>query len=449
MSIVELQPVCTTPLDESLPRLRRFVSEFTGVVHATSETLHTADEFRLVSIGCELADTQDIIGTSFSDPTGSSQLDRGAALAATIGEALERYSASYLPPGAHVILASARDLGPEAVDPAQFALFSEAQHADPEFPYERFIDTTVIRWVRGFELPSGQPKYLPLQLTYMPWHFRQSDEAAIGHATSSGIACGPTLEEAILTGLLEVIERDAVMLTWYNRLSLPRLEWTGHAGLTALAERYFEPAGLRYTAVDLSVFLGVPTAFGVVRGHPGVVGAIGVGAGSAPTVEVAWRKALAEAFSVQRWIRDRALEAPERVGLDADEIATFTDHCLYYVTHDRAELTSFLDASPETVDVGGVGPLEGDTVLGQIEAIMRRLHARGVTAYAVDITAPDVRDAGFAVAHVIAPELCPLDVLAGVRFLGARRLYTAAYESGLVPAPLTGDDLNPLPHPFP
>ena len=134
---------------------------------------------------------------------------------------------------------------------------------------------------------------------------RARTKAAIGHATSSGLACGATLEEAVLAGLLELVERDAFMLVWHNRLSLPLLDWSADPEVVELDRRYFAPTGLDYSAVDLSVFLDVPTVLGVVHGPPAQLGALGVGAASAPTVAGAWRKALAEAFSVQRWVRDR------------------------------------------------------------------------------------------------------------------------------------------------
>ena len=65
-----------------------------------------------------------------------------------------------------------------------------------------------------------------------------------------------------------------------------------------------------------------------------------------------------------------------------------------------------------------------------------RLARHGLSAYAVDVTSPDVRSLGLCVARVVAPELCALDVSHRARFLGGTRLYTAAHEAGLVPAPL-------------
>jgi ribosomal protein S12 methylthiotransferase accessory factor len=446
--VLELRPVMPTPPAATLPRLRSFVSPLTGVVRGLSETLAAPGELRLVSIGCELAEGVPTIGTQLESYTGSEHWSRAAAEAAAIGEALERYSGSYIP-HERVVVTSAADLGDEAVDPNRFALFSDDQYACSGFPFQRFRPETVVGWVEGFSVPDGRRAFLPAQLVFMPWERCRPDEVRVGHATSSGLACAATLEEAILTGLLEVVERDAVMLTWHNRLSLPLLDWSGDDELVRLDRRYFAPSGLRYSAVDLSIFLDVPTVLGVVHGPPGCLGALGVGAASAPRVADAWRKALAEAFSVCRWVADRALEEPELLGRPANSIQSFDDHTLYYADEERARLASFLDAAGEGRDAAGVEPLEGDNVLELIEAVCSRLAARGASAYAVDVTSPDVAAAGLSVVHVLAPELCQLDVVEGARFLGGTRLYDAAFEVGLVPRPLAPVDLNPDPHPFP
>ena len=126
--MVELRPVPPTPPAATLPRLRSFVSPLTGVVHSLAETLAAPDEVRLVSIGCELADGVLTIGSALESYTGSEHWDRDAAEAAAIGEALERYSGSYVPEE-RLVVASAADLGRDAVDPECFALFSAGQYA--------------------------------------------------------------------------------------------------------------------------------------------------------------------------------------------------------------------------------------------------------------------------------------------------------------------------------
>src|SRR5262249_55993791 len=131
---VELRPVTPTPASETLPRLRSFVSPLTGVVRGLSETLAAPDELRLVSIGCELAEGSATIGTSLDSYTGSEHWSRDAAEAAAIGEALERYSGSYVP-AERIIVASADELGSDAVDPERFSLFPEEQYPRAAFPF--------------------------------------------------------------------------------------------------------------------------------------------------------------------------------------------------------------------------------------------------------------------------------------------------------------------------
>lgn len=448
MSATELAPVRPTSPAAALPRLRTFVSPFSGVVRTVDETLAAPDEPRLVGFTCGLAEGERTVGAPVERHAGSENVLRDAAEAASIGEALERYSASFVPP--HRLVVGPASLLSGAVDPRRFALFHESQYADPLFPFRPFGPETVISWVAGFELPAGEPAYLPAQLAFFAWgRGRSPADAQIAYTTSSGLACAPTLEEAVLAGLLEQVERDAVMLAWYDRLSLPLLDWSRDPELARIDARYFAPTGLRYSAVDLSVFLGIPTVLGVVHGAPGEVAALGIGAAAAPTVGVAWRKALAEAFAVRRWVRDQALERPDDLDLAPAEIRNFDGHTLFYAHPDRAVKAAFLDASPERRDTREVTPLRGSNVLERIEAVCAELAPRHVSAYAVDVTSPDVRSAGFRVARVIAPELCQLDVVERARFLGGTRLYEAAYEAGLVDRPLPHAELNPDPHPFP
>ena len=44
------------------------------------------------------------------------------------------------------------------------------------------------------------------------------------HADSNGCAAGNTLEEAIVQGFLELVERDSYAIWWYNRLQRPEVD---------------------------------------------------------------------------------------------------------------------------------------------------------------------------------------------------------------------------------
>jgi ribosomal protein S12 methylthiotransferase accessory factor len=444
---VQLQAVMPSTARETLPILKTFVSPYTGIVQAVAEFLRTPDEPNLITYAASLSQGEPVIGPMRGSHTGGTHWDRDSALAAALGEAIERYSASYIPQG-ELVTTSASRLNGKAPAPDRFALFHPRQYEVEDFPFVPFTDETVISWVRGFSLTTGEEAYLPARLVFMGSNLASSPEALIGYPTSNGVACGASAEEAILRGLLEIVERDAFVIAWYNRLSLPLLDCLGDAALEAIDAR-FATAGLSYAAVDLSGFFGIPVVLGVAHGAPGELGALGVGAGSAATVQEAYRKALAEAFSVHTHTRDAVYENPDAIPGSPSEINTFDDHIFFYATEKRAALASFLDSSPERRPTAEVPPLPGSNLKEQIEAATELVARRGVSVYAVDVTSPDVRPSGLVVMRVISPELCPLDVVDRARYLGGTRLYRAAVEAGLAPKPLEYDDLNRYPHPFP
>jgi ribosomal protein S12 methylthiotransferase accessory factor len=435
-----------TPVGSALERLEQAVSPLAGIVSAIVRTTHAPDDARLVHCACGLASTRHVLGDASVDYGGGSHPHQDRARAAALGEAIERYSAAFVP-REQLAFATALDLSPHAVDPARFALFHPRQLASPGFPFQTFTHATRLAFVEGFSLADGEPAFLPAQLVYLGKP--ASGDARIGYPTSSGLACGATLEEATLAALLELVERDAVMIQWSNRLSLPRLDWRADDEIVALEQRCFAPSQLRYSVLDGSALSGLPVAIAVVHGPEGERTALAMGGGCAPCVAEAWLKGLSEAFSVYRWLSTKIALEPGIPVPAAEHICTFDDHMLFYGDDANARQASFLDASPIRSPTGAVAELTGSTPRTLIEDVVARLGRLGTTAYAVDVTSPDVAALGLHVVRVLAPELCPLDVVHAARYLGGRRLYHAAFEAGLADAPLRFEEVNPLPHPFP
>jgi ribosomal protein S12 methylthiotransferase accessory factor len=144
------------------------------------------------------------------------------------------------------------------------------------------------------------------------------------------------------------------------------------------------------------------------------------------------------------------LTEPDRAfAEDFADVVSFRDHIALYTRPTIAAAAGFLTASTVRRPVADVERLPGSTPLAQIRAVCRRLAAQDVSAYGVDVTSTDIAAAGLAVAKVLAPELCALDVRHDARFLGGRRLYELPHRLGLSQRDLTWDEINPYPHPFP
>src|SRR5262249_56147212 len=87
------------------------------------------------------------------------------------------------------------------------------------------------------------------------------DDHRFCRGDSNGCAAGNEPEEAILQGLLELVERDAVALWWYNRVRLPGLAIarSGMSYVDSLLEA-FATLGRDVWALDLTDDRGVPPA---------------------------------------------------------------------------------------------------------------------------------------------------------------------------------------------
>ncbi len=431
------------------PALARAVSPYTGIVSSLEECLQSAGEPPLFRYSCEVARGEALLGSPLQHVAGvgGAGPTRRGAVAAAVGEALERYSATHVPLE-RIVWASAAELGGDAVDPQRFALFSDRQHREVTFPFVRFDDQTSVPWIDGRSLEDGRSVYLPAELVVLGDPIEEG-QARIGYATSNGTACAPTEDEAIVRGLCELLERDAFMIAWANRLSLPRLDVGGDPALDALDYELFASSGLRYAAIDLSCFHELPSFLGVVRAPIGYPGALGVGAGTAAVAGDAWSKSLCEAFACRAAsAKLLALDPDADYGPGGAGVLGFEDHIRYYGDHARVWPAAFLDASKQISSVADVPAPPGDLAAFR-SALLDRIHRAGSTAYVVDLTSPDVRELDLSVTKTVAPELAALDVAHAWRFLGGRRLYDVPVELGFRDEPIDEEVVNPYPHPFP
>lgn len=426
--------------------LRSFESDLLGVCDEIVELTYAEDDVRSFYAGAGSARFEETLGFPSSAENGGGATSRDQTRNAAVGETVERYSATYMP-ASRLHLSTARALEDRAMRPQATTFFADWQYQQQGFPYERFTEDTELHWVEGYDLRRGRPVMIPAQVCFLNGRLNH-EEPRITYGTSNGLACGPTRAEATASGLLELVERDPLMIAWHAGLSLPRVDWRASDRLRAFVERHVVPAGLTFDVVDLSSILGVPTALGVVRNLHSDVGALALGAASRPRLEDAAIEALLEAHQSRTWCRTQQITEPRIADEDLAKVVDFQHHVRFYGERDRAARAEFLVSSPETVDPADVTPLRDGTPAELITDVLERL-PDDIEVYAVDLTSPDVAEAGLSVVKVYSPNLQPLDVGWTNRFLGGDRLYQVPVDLGLRDHRLTADDLTPVPHPFP
>ncbi|MCL1936281.1 MAG: YcaO-like family protein [Defluviitaleaceae bacterium] len=92
--------------------------------------------------------------------------------------------------------------------------------------FDDFDENSEIDWVAGISLTDNTKKLLPAFLTFM---FDVELKGTLFVTSSTGVASGLTLEDAILHGLFEVIEHDAWAIGQSNPYVLPVVDYASSA----------------------------------------------------------------------------------------------------------------------------------------------------------------------------------------------------------------------------
>lgn len=131
---------------------------------------------------------------------------------------------------------------------------------------EPLDETLPIDWTPVWSLTEERHKYLPTQLLYYQSPASADCARFFAMGCSNGNASGNNLEEAVLQGLFELVERDAVALWWYNRLHRPGVDLAsfGEPWLLDLAA-YYDGLGRDTWALDVTSDLGIPAFVAVSR----------------------------------------------------------------------------------------------------------------------------------------------------------------------------------------
>ncbi|HXQ09177.1 MAG TPA: TOMM precursor leader peptide-binding protein [Bradyrhizobium sp.] len=418
----------------TVARFRKHVSPLTGVVtrlerieadlpmntnffaqHNFSAPARNVDELRA-----------GLSGGSFGKGSTAEQGEASALM-----EAIERYSGIYQ---SDEIRLTRRftDFAPgDAILPNDVLLFSEAQSQPDETQTDdsqqhmvpaRFDQSAKIEWSPVWSLRDQRFRYLPTSILY----FFYSGPAAF-HADSNGCAAGNTLEEAIVQGFLELVERDSYAIWWYNRLQRPEVDLSQFDDSyvrdlqTQLAE-----TGRRLWVLDITSDLGVPTYVAILHWMQNGQENIEFGSGAHFDKRIALLRALTE------------LNQFLSIGLMGG--GTGEKSSLDGITPLRLEEHPFLTpgGNPTVQSEDGLKvPL--DNTRGQVDACVNIAKRTGLDFLVLDQTRPDVE---VPVVRVIVP---------GLRHFYLRfapgRLYDVPVKLGWLDRPLPESELTPfLPH---
>ncbi len=361
-----------------------------------------------------------------------STADQGEASA--LMEAIERYSSSFQGDEIRVTRRFTDFEAGEAVHPNDVTLFSEAQYgrdAVPSIspnqpmaamltPFDRSAD---IEWSPLWSLRDQRFKYVPTSLLYFFYKGPGADSAP--PADSNGCAAGNTLEEAIVQGFLELVERDSYAIWWYNRLQRPEMD-LGQFDDPYVRElqRQFVEAGRRLWVLDVTSDLGIPSYVAVMHWKEGAQEQIEFGSGAHFDARIALLRALTELNQFLSIGVVGCRSAGKLWGYSGSSEIRLKEQP--YLTPNGGS-HSRLDSTFDALDTR-------DLAMNCV----RLTKQMGLDFLVLDQTRPDIE---VPVVKVIVPGLRHF-----YRRFAPGRLYTVPVKLGWQERPLSEDELNPL-HP--
>lgn len=381
---------------------------------------------------------------------GGASISRDLALAKAVGEAVERYCSAIYDLTA-LPLCSYEEAPFPCVPPAEFALHSPEQYEQPGFMWVPFEESTPIRWTAALDPLTGESVHVPAAMVYMPYYYyRGSGDTPICQPISTGMACHCSPAEAAIAAASEVIERDALMITWQAMLSMPHI-----AAETLSDENYdrlqrFERLGGQVTLLDITLDVGMPTVLSVLSNAQEELPARVFAASSALSPETAVRQSLEELAHTRRYCHAIKSWLPRIVPNPPshDNVVDQLSHLNFWTDQRNAHLADFLLQSKIRMSFDDMGNLETEAPGRDLEVLCLRVRAVGHRLLLVDLTTPDVRDLGITVIRALIPGFQPLFMSYRNRSLGGTRLWTVPQKLGHGGIdPQTGD--NPSPHMYP
>jgi ribosomal protein S12 methylthiotransferase accessory factor len=381
-----------------------------------------------------------------SDPDERAGGGRGEtvlqAQASAIGEALERYCSAQVDAGA-LCFGAASELAAPAIEPGSLVLYSTEQYA--RLPFRRPEADMPLTWIPGSSL-SGEKRYLPASMVYLGYRGADGSEL-FTLSTSNGLAAGPDLDSAIRAGLLELLERDAFLVTWMNRLPAPEIELDSLTGAASQAIRHYARHGVDVRVFQLLNGFPVHACMAVGFDREGSMPAAVVGLACDFDPVVAVQRAVMELAQVRPGIVQRCRERPPAIER-YDQVVSLEDHSLFIAMPKNLHEFDFLLNAAKRVSLGDLEKYATGSAREDVEACGRSLAAQGIELAYVDLTTADLAEFPVKVVRVLATTLQPMHFGFGYERLGGERLFTIARELGFATQRRTASELNPCPHPL-
>ena len=188
------------------------LSEYSGIVAKQSIFYDTSSlPTGIARVGYGIKELEDICG-------GRAFSDEAAKDVATY-ESIERLHLRVISVEEERFETSYKAISEDAINPEDLMF----QKLTPAAGSNLYSPELKMQWTKCVHMLDTNQKWVPSQAVWISRKLLSEDTLCIAN-TSNGCALGGSLEEAILYGLFELIERDNFLLAWYCRRPCRQIE---------------------------------------------------------------------------------------------------------------------------------------------------------------------------------------------------------------------------------
>lgn len=428
-----------------------YVHSKVGYVSATNQ-ISTGNPFLQANAYIYTPAGHDIVGYG-------SGMSVSEAMQSAVLEVLERSCGFQAVNRRPVVFGKYSDLT-HAIHPSQFGFHKYEQLGRFQQFLEPFDEEQKYSFVWAYSTRNQKPVLIPEQIAY---YGPTADKSRFVAETSNGCALGGTLEDAILHGVFEVLERDGFLNMWYGKMPAPEIRWDGH-GATNI-DTTLDPIarlGFDVRLFDISHDLSIPIVCAVAvrrkNEYPRVVSGTACHLNPYQAVKSALRELTVQVVNLVQAPEEKYQEAVSMF-LDPTKVENILHHVAVGSLPEASPRWAFLlkrDHQPHILSVEEAYADAGERYQTDsldirliLDAVLDDLHHRGFDVIVVKQTSPEVAFGGLHAVKVLIPGMTPITFGYGhERVRGLKRLFELPYQMGFAPQVLSEGDLNKDLHPL-
>lgn len=417
----------------------QFINDNPEIVKKICKEISYNDEPKLYGYGVYFKDKYDNVDSEDAVAAGVS-FNKKRALLKVLGETIERYSLGGNNDKKFTYKSFSELI---ALDELALSLENLILFSNKNFRIHS-LDKKKFHWVEGKSLISNKKILAPAQLIYVPY-LHQNSEPLLRFPISTGAAAGSSLDDALYRGVCEVVERDAFMIAYLNKIPSPQID------LSSMEDKEinsiintFKRYKLELIILDLTTDLKIPAFAAITLDRTGLGPAVSVGLKAGFDVKETIIGAIEESLMVRSWTRDK-LTYLESNYKDVIEIISIEDRAHFWFSVSTIKHLDFWLKSKNLKKINIKNPKYSNN---NLEEAIKLLKEKSMDVTYVDITDKNIKKYGFVVVKVIIPKLQPLYLDERHPYLGGERLYNAPVSMGILQSPRKESQLNNIPHPF-